>query len=93
MRKPDIFTKILLSLIAISLIIIAFTLVFRSEPTQAQSRTNFSNIQLAHTSGGFLILNGSTGDIWMYDFSGRQPDYIGRLTQVGRALVTSSRRR
>lgn len=93
MHKPDIFSKILLSVIAICLIIIAFTLVFRSEPTQAQSRINFNNIQLANTSGGFLILDGSSGDIWMYDFGRQQPDYIGRLTQVGHPLVTSSRRR
>jgi hypothetical protein len=92
MRKSGLFIKILLSIIAICLIIITFTLVFQSEPTQAQGRINFNNIQIENTSGGFLILDGRTGDIWMYAFGRQQPDYIGRLTQVGSPLATPRRR-
>lgn len=88
MRKDDLFHKILLSIIALSLVVIALALIFRSEPIEAQNRANFERIKLAYTSGGFLLMDPASGDIWMYDFGGRQPDFIGRLQKIGSPLRT-----
>ena len=89
----DKFTKIILVVIALCLGIIAFSLVFRTESIQAQARTNFDTIRFTNTNGGFLIMDTRTGDVWMYTFGDRSPDFIGRLVQVGRPLLTSGTRR
>jgi len=88
-QKPDIFTKIVLSVIALCLVVIALSLIFETENTQAaQNRFNPTTVQVTYTSGGFLVFDTTTGDIWVYNFSGRNPDFIGRLTQPGKALLT-----
>ena len=88
-QKSDIFTKIVLSVIALCLVVIALALIFETEDTQAaQSRFNPRTVQVTYTSGGFLVFDTTTGDIWMYDFSRRNPDFIGRLAQPGKALLT-----
>ena len=88
MRKDDLFHKILLSIIALSLVVIALTLIFRSEPIEARSQTNFADIKLAYTSGGFLLMDSTSGDIWMYGFGRQRPDFIGRLQKLGSPLLT-----
>lgn len=88
MRKDGLFHKILLSIIALSLVIIALALTFRTEPIEARSQTNFENIKIASTSGGFLVMDPNSGDIWMYAFGRKNPDFIGRLQQVGKPLLT-----
>jgi len=88
-QTSDIFTKIVLSVIALCLMVIALSFMFETEDTQAaQSRFNPKNVQVTYTSGGFLVFDTTTGDIWVYNFSGRNPDFIGRLTQPGKALLT-----
>ena len=89
----DKFTKIILVVIALCLGIIAFSLVFRTESTQAQARIDFNTIRFTDTNGGFLIMDTRTGDVWMYSFGDRSPDFVGRLVQVGQALLTSRTRR
>ena len=88
MRKDELFQKILLSIIALSLIVIALTLIFRSEPIEAQSRANFTGVKIAYTSGGFLLMDSASGDIWMYGFGRQNPDFIGRLQKIGSPLLT-----
>ncbi|MCP4405816.1 MAG: hypothetical protein GY801_52025 [bacterium] len=87
MRKDDLFHKILLSIIALSLVVIALTSIFRSEPIEAQSRVNFEKVKFAYTNGGFLLMDSSTGDIWMYSFGRQQPDFIGRLQKAGGPML------
>jgi hypothetical protein len=88
----DTFTKIILVVIALCLGIIAFSLVLRTESTQAQGRINFDKIRFTNTQGGFLIMDTRTGNVWMYTFGDRSPDFIGRLVQVGQPLLTARTR-
>ncbi|PIE36207.1 hypothetical protein CSA56_00905 [candidate division KSB3 bacterium] len=87
-HTPDMFTKIILSVIALCLVFIALHLIFETEQTQAAQKARFSpkNFQIAYTNGGFLVFDATTGDIWMYNYSGKDPDFIGRLKELGKTL-------
>ncbi|PID57362.1 hypothetical protein CSB45_07505 [candidate division KSB3 bacterium] len=87
MRRNDLLYNILLGVIALSLVVIATALIIRPDSIQAQSRADFSDLKLAYTRGGFLLMDSASGEIWMYSFGRQQPDFIGTLEKIGSPLT------
>lgn len=94
--KVDLFTKILLSAIAVFLGVIALRPAIGNEPVLAGAG-DFDYVRYMGRFGignasGNLLLDARTGDIWGYGYGAKSdgaPEvfYIGRLTRLGEPLA------
>ena len=90
--KPDWVTKLLLSVVAMSLCLIAFNGLSGTAAVAQRSPvvldTRFPNIQITGDQNGFYLFDRGTGRIWYYasqNFRGN-PEEVGTLEEPGRRL-------
>jgi hypothetical protein len=63
--KPDLYTKVVLTIIALALVLIACN--HYSQPAvTAQAEGPFAGVQFSGDSRGFVLFDSRTGDIWQY---------------------------
>ena len=68
--KPDLYTKTVLTVIAITLAVIAFKPLAGSQAAvnaQPPQPTAFSGMQFSGVSDDFTLFDPRTGDIWQYN--------------------------
>ena len=87
--RIDIYTKIVLTAIALFLAVIALRPMFQPAPAAAQ--TALDGVQFTPSSSSFNAFNTANGDVWLYSYDqGRYAArYLGRIAQLGQALVNS----
>jgi len=66
--RPDIYTKAVLTVIAIMLTVIAVKPIFSPEATASAQSASFAGNQVFfHEDRSFTIYDNRTGDYWQYD--------------------------
>jgi len=81
--KPDRYTKIVLTFIALALIAIASNRYVNPETTQAQG--SFSGVQFSATPRGDEFFDSRTGELWWYNEDGNLAGKY-RLSKLGQPL-------
>jgi hypothetical protein len=81
--RIDLYTKIVLTLILLLLVVNTLRPFVQSQPVLAQE--NFSGVQFSGSSS-FCFFDSQTGDLWMYHTDGGQPLHY-KLTRPGGPLV------
>jgi hypothetical protein len=69
LMKPDIYTKAVLTVIAIMLTVIACN-SYVSPSTKAQAQGQSAGVQLSGTDNGFYLFDNRKGDVWFYSIAG-----------------------
>ncbi len=83
--RIDLYTKTILTLIAILLAISAIRPLI--QPAQnAHAQSSFSNVQFTSFSGGFAAFDTGTGDIWLYSYGPIQRVHRYKISQLGKKL-------
>ena len=77
------YTKIILTVIALLLTVIALTPFVQPQPAMAQG--SFSGVQMAVTGENTYFFDTRTGDLWQYDVNLFM--YHKKLTQLGKSLA------
>src|ERR1035441_2424126 len=62
--RIDLYTKTILTLIALLLAVFTLQPIFHPQAVMAQG--NFSGIQFSYSGGNHAFFNGNTGDVWEY---------------------------
>ena len=62
--RIDLYTKTILTLIALLLAVIALKPTF--QPQTAMAAGNFGGIQFSYSGGNHAFFNANTGDVWEY---------------------------
>jgi len=73
--RIDIYTKVILTIIALLLAVIALTPLVQPQPAMAQG--SFSGVQMS--GGGDMFFDTRTGDICAYEFDRNSPRF-GQVT-------------
>ncbi len=87
----DRYIKLVLTVIALALALIACKPLFESK---AAAEGALTGVQFSGGMGGFWILDTRSGDVWAYSggTNGQlQPQYAGKLVQLGQPLVNGRR--
>jgi hypothetical protein len=89
--RIDLFTKVILTIIALLLAVIALRPVFQPRPVMAQGSLN--GVQFSTTGGYLLAIDPRTGDIWEYWIGGTGGGFVEggmtkhlKITQLGKPL-------
>jgi len=85
--RIDLYTKTILTLILLVLMVIALKPMIRPTPVSADS--GLIGVQFSAVPGGFYLLDGKTGTLWEYDFA-NDSYYItnhGKITRLGEQLT------
>jgi hypothetical protein len=79
--RIDLYTKTILTLIALTLAIIAVKPVINPE-TKAQAQGTLAGYQVISNGTGLTFFDEKAGDVWYHDFSGYRDSvhYIGKIT-------------
>jgi hypothetical protein len=86
--RIDLYTKTILTLIALLLAVIAVRPMFQPRVAEAQSSlsdTQFS-VGWGTSEGLTAFFDRRTGDIWTYSEAGKV-EHIGKLTQLGKPML------
>ena len=92
--RIDLYTKFLLTVIALALLTIACNSLF--QPSRVSADSPLMGMQFAMIgTGGFLAFDGKTGDIWYYQITGDEGKFVrntgalhvGKMTQPGKPLL------
>ena len=85
----DRYVKVCLTAIVLLLTAILLKPIFSPTAAEAQS---WNPIQIsAWSEGGFLFYENSTGRLWSYGFTMRNPIYMGRIPGPGMPLIKDGR--
>jgi len=87
--KPDLYTKAVLTVIALMLILIACN-QYVSPAVTASAQAPFAGAQFSASDSGFRIFDTRTGEIWYYDTYNFQQGKLTRklrLTKLGQPPV------
>jgi len=82
--RIDLYTKTILTVIALLLAVIALKPIVQPQPAMAQG--NFSGVQFSYSGGAHLFFDSRTGDIWDYDGNGGLRRHF-KVTQLGKDLA------
>jgi hypothetical protein len=89
--KPDFYTKTVLTVIAIALIVIACERYV--SPPIAQAQGPFASVQFSSNAGMFSTFDSRTGDVWVYYGNGKNSGPLPRghvkLTAPGAPAILS----
>lgn len=85
--RIELYTKIILTLIALLLAVIAFKPLV--EPTPALAQQNLAAFQFTGGGGDLWAIERNTGKVWVYiaDRDSTDVRYLGKLTEVGKPLL------
>jgi hypothetical protein len=81
--RIDLYTKIILTVIALLLAVIALTPLVQPQPAMAQG--SFSGVQFA--GGSLSFFDTRTGDIWQYGYAYGEVMGHFKVIQLGKPLV------
>jgi hypothetical protein len=76
----DLYTKTILTIIALLLAIVALKPLV--QPTPAMAQRSFKETQFSGSDGWFYLFDGTSGDAWVYDGRGRVRSHL-KFTQLG----------
>jgi hypothetical protein len=62
--RIDLYTKTIITLIALLLAVIAFKPIF--QPQAAMAEGSYAGIQFSYSGGNHAFFNANTGDVWEY---------------------------
>jgi hypothetical protein len=65
--KPDLYTKAVLTVIALLLAVIAYKVVTRREPALSAQPAPFAGVEFTRGEGILTFFDTRTGEIWDYD--------------------------
>ena len=82
--RIDLYTKAILTIIALLLAVIALKPLFQPQPAMAQG--NFSSVQFSSSPGGLKFFDTRTGEIWLYQENGGQMYQHFKITQLGKPV-------
>jgi hypothetical protein len=85
--RIDLYTKTILTVIALLLAVVVLRPIVQPPPASAQ--TPLAGVQFMPASGSFDAFNTNNGDVWLYSYAdGRyEARLLGRFTQLGQPLV------
>jgi uncharacterized membrane protein len=85
--RIDLYTKTILTIIAVLLAVISLKPILQPKPVMAQG--NLSGVQFAPTmNGGFWFFDTRSGEVWEYTPVGLSlPDGHRKVTQLGKPLT------
>ncbi|MFZ0738879.1 MAG: hypothetical protein WAM96_17425 [Candidatus Acidiferrales bacterium] len=81
--RIDLYTKTILTLIALLLLVIALKPAFQPQATMAQGR--FGSIQFSYSGGEPAFFDTSNGDVWLHDKDGHFRQHY-RVDTLGKDL-------
>ena len=84
--RIDLYTKTILTLIALLLaVIVSKNLISPSSSVQAQ----VSGVQYVGVMSGFIAIDSKSGDVWLHDFMnhGNKAEHLGKLVDITKPLV------
>jgi len=89
--KPDLYTKIVLSIIAFVVTVIACKSVVSPETT-ATAQVSFAGVQFTSTYGTNTFFDTRTGEVWVYHGNDEAPGQLivkFKVTKLGQPLTVS----
>jgi hypothetical protein len=78
--RVDLYTKTVLTVIALLLAIVVLKPIM--QPTPAMAQGSLGGMQLAGSEGWFYLFDAKSGDAWLYDGRGRVRSHL-KFTQAG----------
>jgi hypothetical protein len=87
--RIDIYTRIILTVIALFLAVIALRPFVQPAAVRAQASAPLAGVQFIPESASFDAFNTANGDVWLYSWTGSRYDarYMGRIVQLGEPIV------
>ena len=82
--RIDLYTKTVLTLIALALLVIAGNSVLRPSPVSADNGIGGAHFLAA--GQGVWAIDSRTGDIWQYPFGSGAPRHVGKVSQLGQPI-------
>jgi hypothetical protein len=84
--RIDTYTKIVLTVIALALAVVAFKPLV--EPQAVAAQGPLAGLRVFGTNGGFYVVDEMRGDFWLYGlgFTGKAAKYLGKMTRPGEPL-------
>jgi hypothetical protein len=82
--RIDLYTKTILTVIALLLAVIALEPIIQPMPAIAQG--SFSGVQFSGSMTNLWAIDTKTGDVWVYDLQSKQVETHAKLAQLGKPL-------
>jgi hypothetical protein len=84
--RIDLYTKTILTLIALLLGVVALKPIIQPQPVSAQA--SLAGVQFSGSVGGFWLFDTKTGDVWAYEKQGSNTavTHVGRVPEIGHFL-------
>jgi hypothetical protein len=88
--KLDLYTKAILTVIALMLVVIACKTVIAPETT-ASAQGPFAGVQFTSDTGQMFFFDTRTGEGWEYNYKGGRPEVWDkwRVTKLGQPIVVT----
>jgi hypothetical protein len=83
--RVDVYTKVILTVIALALLAIACNSVVR--PTTVSADSALSGVEFLAIGPGFMAIDTRSGDIWEYPYEPGNPTHMGKITRLGQPLT------
>jgi len=83
--RIDLYTKAILTVIAVALLTIAGNSVVR--PTSVSADGALSGVEFLAIGPGFMAIDTRSGDIWEYPYRPGTPSHMGKITHLGQPLT------
>ena len=78
--RIDLYTKTILTLIALLLAVMSLRPLLM--PTWAHAQSNLNGVQFSGAASGFWLFDGKTGDAWLYSPEGDVIKHV-KVTKLG----------
>jgi len=88
LMRIDLYTKTLLTVIALALLMIACKSVLEPNPVSAEGPLSGVQVSLMPMGVGIFVFDTKTGEIWVYG-ENNQAQYHGKITKLGAPLDMS----
>lgn len=89
--RIDLYTKTILT--SIALLLLAILLRPMVQPSQASAQSPIEGVQFTPSSNSFNAFDTKNGDVWLYSYEGGKysAKYLGRITQLGQTMINTLR--
>jgi hypothetical protein len=92
--RIDLYTKVILTLIACVLLVIAGNALIK--PSRSVTAAGaLIGVQFSYAMGSLLAVDTRTGDIWVYGLGGEGGsgvEHLGRIDELGKPLIVTANR-
>jgi hypothetical protein len=83
--RIDLYTKTILTVIAVALLMLASNSLMRPGNVSAQGA--LTGTQFIALGQGFWAIDTRSGEVWSYPSDGSNPSRIGKISQLGKPIV------